>query len=109
MPAVENTGTLIHTPRGYFAQFSIGRSRRKRAMLRTCTTNEEAARRQLAIAKLVARLRETGYTSMVANTIRDAAAVDDEGPRCRSGSSEPRTPGRGTGHGWNTGTFPNRA
>jgi integrase len=73
---------LIRTASGqYFAQFSIGKGQRKGALLRTCATEEEAERRKLAIAKLVMRLRETGYTTVVANTIRDAGAADEEGMR----------------------------
>ena len=77
--SVENTGTLITTANGHFAQFSIGGGERKGTLLRTCTTEAEAVQRQLAIAKLVARLRETGHRAMCANVIRDAGGLDDEG------------------------------
>jgi integrase len=52
---------------------------RKATLLRTCATEREAIRRKLAIAKLVARLRETGHRAMCANLIRDAGGLDDEG------------------------------
>src|SRR5579863_4020872 len=77
--SVENTGTLITTASGHFAQFSIGGGERKGTLLRTCATEPEAMRRKLAIAKLVARLRETGHRAMCANLIRDAGGLDDEG------------------------------
>ena len=79
--AVENAGTLIHTARGYLAQFSIGGGVRKGTLLRSCRTEKDAERRKLAIAKLVARLRETGYTAVIPNTIRDAGSLDEDGMR----------------------------
>jgi predicted alpha/beta-fold hydrolase len=42
-------------------------------VLRTCTTETEAERRKLEIAKLVERLRESGYTSVIPNLRRCAA------------------------------------
>lgn len=78
---VGSTGTLIQTAKGYFAQFSIGGGVRKGALLRTCRTEEEAERRKRAIAKLVTRLRETGYTAVIPNTIRDAGSLDEDGMR----------------------------
>jgi hypothetical protein len=71
-----NAGTLIRTRSGYFAQFSIGGGKRKGTLLRTCKTEEQAERRKVAIAKLIARLRESGHPAMVPNTIRDAGALD---------------------------------
>jgi integrase len=77
--SLENTGTLITTASGHFAQFSIGGGERRGTLLRTCTTEREAMRRKLAIAKLVARLRETGHRAMCANIIRDCGGLDGEG------------------------------
>ena len=77
----ENAGTLVKTPRGFFAQFSIGGGKRKGTLLRSCATEEEAERRKLAIARLIARLRETGYAALIPNTIRDAGSVDEQGFR----------------------------
>ena len=74
----ENAGTLRHTASGYFAQFSIGGGKRKGVILRTCHDEETALRRKLAIAGLVARLRDGGYPGMLPNVIRDAGAADEE-------------------------------
>jgi integrase len=79
--SIENAGTILRTPHGYFAQFSIGGGKRKGTLLRTCKTEDEAELRKLAIAKLVWRLRDTGYVSIIPNTIRDAGALDEEGMR----------------------------
>ena len=76
--APENGGTLRHTASGYLAQFSIGGGKRKGVILRTCHDEDEAIRRKLAIAGLVARLREAGYLGMLPNVIRDAGAADEE-------------------------------
>ena len=76
--APENAGTLRHTASGYFAQFSIGGGKRKGVILRTCHDEETALRRKLAIAGLVARLRDAGYTAMIPNVIRDAGAADQD-------------------------------
>jgi integrase len=73
----QNPGTLRKTAGGYFAQFSIGRKKRKGVTI-ACASEDEAKRRQLAIATLVARLREAGYPAMVPNVIRDAGAADEE-------------------------------
>jgi integrase len=80
--APENAGTLKRTGSGkYFAEFSIGGGQRKGAVLATCTTEEEAKARKLAIARLVGRLRESGHAAMVPNTIRDAGALNEDGMR----------------------------
>jgi integrase len=71
-----NSGTLRPTSRGFFAQFSIGARQRKGVLLRM--PEPEAERRKEAIAKLVARLRESGHTSVIANTIKEAGRADDE-------------------------------
>ena len=63
-------GTLRLAPSGYFAQFSIGKKQRKGTLLRTCKTAEEAERRKLAIAKLVALLRESGDPAAIPDIIR---------------------------------------
>jgi integrase len=76
--APENGGTLRHTASGYLAQFSIGGGKRKGVILRTCHDEDEAIRRKLAIAGLVARLRDGGYPGMLPNVIRDAGAADEE-------------------------------
>jgi integrase len=77
-----HAGTLIRTASGhYFAQFSIGGGQRKGTLLRTCETEEQAERRKVAIAKLVARLRDSGHTTVIANTIREAGQLDEEGMR----------------------------
>ncbi len=73
-----NAGTLRETPNGYFAQFSIGKKKRKGTLLRTCKTEEEAERRKVAIAKLVARLRESGHVAIIPNTIKEAGLADEE-------------------------------
>ena len=78
--SVENTGTLFPTANGYFAQFSIGGGKRKGVLLRGMT-REEAERRKLAIAKLVARLRESGHTSAIPKTLRQAGKLDEDGMR----------------------------
>ncbi len=75
----ENIGTLRPTPSGYLAQFSIGGGVRKGVILRTCKTEDEANARKLAIAKLVARLRESGHDEMIANVIRDSGKLADSG------------------------------
>lgn len=75
--APENAGTLRHTPGGYFAQFSIGGGQRKGTILATCTTEPEAEKRKAAIARLIARLRETGHTGdILVNTIREGGGAD---------------------------------
>jgi integrase len=74
----ENTGTLRHTASGYLAQFSIGGGKRKGVILRTCHDEDAALRRKLAIAGLVARLRDAGYAAMIPNVIRDSGAAGDE-------------------------------
>ena len=75
----ENAGTLrLLTANGYFAQFSIGGKKRKGTLLRTCTTKDEAKRRQVAIAKLVAGLRESGHVAVIPTTIKEAGRADDE-------------------------------
>jgi len=76
--SVENTGTLLHTPGGYFAQFSIGGGRRKGVLLAACDNEGTAKRRQVAIAGLVAQLREAGYPAMIPNVNRDAGAADED-------------------------------
>ena len=77
-----NTGTLRRTPAGFFAQFSIGGDERRGTTLVACGHDETAAkRRQAAIAKLVARLRESGHRAMCTNMIRDAGALDEDGMR----------------------------
>jgi integrase len=78
--AIAAPGTLRETKGGYFAQFSIGGGRRKGVTI-TCETEADAKRRQLAIARLVARLREAGFPAMIPNVIRDAGAADAEGLR----------------------------
>jgi hypothetical protein len=40
------TGTLRHTASGWLAQVSVGGGQRKRAILRTCTTEDAAKRRR---------------------------------------------------------------
>ena len=83
-PLVESPdyiGTLRETRHGYFAQFSIGAGERKGTILRTCTDEKSAKRRQLAIAALVARLRDAGLNAIVKNTIRDAGRLDNDGFR----------------------------
>ena len=75
--APENTGTLRLTANGFFAQFSIGGGQRKGVLLVTCKDEGAAKKRKLAIAGLVARLREAGYPAMIANVIRDAGAADE--------------------------------
>src|ERR1019366_889021 len=67
----QNAGTLRLTANGYSAQFSIAPKQRKGTLLRTCTTEDEAKRRQLAIAKLIARLRETGHGAVIPTTIKE--------------------------------------
>jgi integrase len=79
--APENAGTLIRTAHGHFAQFSIGGGKRKGALLRTCTTEEEAERRKVEIAKLVGRLRETGHGAMAPHIISEAGGLDEQGMR----------------------------
>ena len=79
-PTPEHAGTLKITPSGkHFAEFSIGGGARKGTTLRTCQTKEEAEARKLEIARLVARLRETGHDAMVPNLIEDAGGFDAEG------------------------------
>ena len=73
------SGTLISTPNGPFAQFSIGGGKRKGALLTGCRTEDEAQERKVAIAVLVARLRKAGHTAVIPNTIRDGATLDAEG------------------------------
>jgi integrase len=73
----QNPGTLRRAAGGYFAQFSIGGDRRKGVTI-VCASEADAKRRQLAIAKLVARLRETGYPAMIPNVIRDAGAANEQ-------------------------------
>src|SRR5258708_34979778 len=70
-----NGGTLRPSANGYFAQFSIGGGKRKGVLLRGLT-REEAERRKLAIAKLVARLRASGHTSALPKTLRHARKLD---------------------------------
>jgi len=80
--APENCGTLIRTASGqYFAQFSIGGRKRKGALLTGCNDEENAIRRKLAIAKLVASLREAGHTAVIPNTIQEGAKLDADGFR----------------------------
>ena len=80
--APPRTGTLISTATGHFAQFSVGGGRRKGALLTACGMDKEAAvRRQLAIAKLVDRLRESGHLAAVEHAIQQGAIVDGEGFR----------------------------
>lgn len=75
-------GTLRSTPRGFFAQFSIGHKRRVGALLIACGVDEDAAiKRQTAIAELGAKLRESGHASIIKNTIKNAATIDAEGLR----------------------------
>ena len=74
---IENSGTLTLTAAGkHFAQFSIGGGKRQGTVLHTCTTEKEAEARKTAIAKLIARLRESGHLAMVPNVIRDAGGLD---------------------------------
>jgi integrase len=68
-------GTLRKTTGGYFAQFSLGRGQRKGGTI-ACESLAEAERRQLAVAQLVARLRQAGYRAAIPNVIRDACAAD---------------------------------
>jgi len=77
--AEPKSGTLLRTPNGFFAQFSIGGGQRKGTLLRSCATEEDAEKRKAAIARLIGRLREAGYASMIPNTIRQAGKLDDEG------------------------------
>ncbi len=74
--ATENTGTLRWTGKGYFAQFSIGKKRRKGTLLRSCKSEAEAEDLQLFVARLVTRLREAGYGSLAPRVIHDAGAPD---------------------------------
>jgi integrase len=78
----ENAGTLKVTASGkHFAEFSIGGGERKGTTLRTCKTEGEAIARQLEIARLIARLRETGHAAMLENLIGDAGRADADGMR----------------------------
>jgi integrase len=72
------SGTLRLTASGYFAQFSIGAKKRKGTLLRTCKTEEEAECRKVAIAKLVARLRESGYPAAIPDIIKEGGLADEE-------------------------------
>jgi integrase len=70
------SGTLRETRPGVFcAQFSTGASRRSGTI--RAASRVEAERRQLAVARLVAKLREAGYPALIKNTIRDACAAPD--------------------------------
>jgi integrase len=80
--APENAGTLKVTSSGkYFAEFSIGGGQRKGTVLHTCSTPAEAEARKLEIARLVARLRESGHVAMVPNTIREAGEANEQDMR----------------------------
>jgi hypothetical protein len=93
-----NTGTLICTAKGqYFAQFSIGAKQPKGTLLRTCTTEEDAKRRQLAIAKLIARLRESGHVAVIPTTIKEAGLADEEEFRKLAKVVEPIAAGKEPG------------
>jgi integrase len=93
-----NAGTLKRTASGkYFAQFSIGGGQRKGTLLATCATETEAEARKLAIARLVARLRESGHTAMVPKTIEDAAPLDEGGMRTLARAVERIATGREPG------------
>ena len=70
----DNPGTLRPVPGGFFAQFSIGGGKRAGTTLRM--PEEEAKARQVEIARLVFRLRESGHGAMAKNTIREAGAAD---------------------------------
>jgi integrase len=73
----ENPGTLRELGKGrYFAQFSTGSGRRGGTIV--SPSRGDAERRQLAVARLVAKLREAGYPAMIRNVIRDACAAPNE-------------------------------
>ena len=66
-------GTLRKTGKGkYFAQYSIGPKKRAGTTLYTCTTEEEAQRRRLAIARLTATL---GTPSARAAAVKEPRSV----------------------------------
>jgi integrase len=75
---IERLGTRRKTSRGYFVQFSIGRGRRRGTTLRTCTTEQEAVRRQRGIARLVERLRTSGHEGMIRKVIREGGRTNTE-------------------------------
>jgi integrase len=81
--APEYLGTVRPTPSGPFAQFSIGDGARKGVLLRHCKDDAAVMRRRVAIAKLIASLRNAGFTShvLLKNTVRDAGRADERGFR----------------------------
>src|SRR5579871_3062997 len=74
----ENIGTMKPTKGGHFAQFSIGNGQRKGTTIPSsvCKTEVEANERRRRIARMISKLREGGYNSVIANMVEDAGPLD---------------------------------